>query len=210
MYDLFNPPPSDLKERQGQVSILNNVSEIDGLAYVPNFITEQEEKELVRAINAQPWLTDIKRRVQHYGYKYDYKARTINYSMFLGPLPDWVAAVAERLFQNNYIEEYPDQVIINEYLPGQGITNHIDCEPCFGETITSLSLGSHCIMDFNNIITGQKIEVMMEPRSLVVINGPARHIWTHGIAQRKSDVFQGVKYDRKLRVSLTFRKVILK
>jgi len=28
--------------------------------------------------------------VQHYGYRYDYKARTIDHSMRLGELPQWV------------------------------------------------------------------------------------------------------------------------
>lgn len=208
MYDLFNPPPEKLTISPMQVD--NYAFKIPGLLYVPNFITKEEESLLINVINSQSWLADIKRRVQHYGYKYDYKARTINYSMFLGPLPIWAMAIAKRLLQEGYISQEPDQLIINEYLPGQGIANHVDCEPCFGDSVISISLASNCVMDFVNINTRQKIELMLETRSLVVISNEARYKWTHGITQRKSDFYNGVKYGRKIRISMTFRKVIIK
>jgi alkylated DNA repair dioxygenase AlkB len=110
---------------------------------------------------------------------------------------------------DDYIAKVPDQVIVNEYLPGQGIANHIDCEPCFGDTIISISLNSTAIMDFINTKTKQKVEVFLEPRSLVVISGISRKIWTHGIPARKIDHFNAQKIERKLRLSLTFREVIL-
>lgn len=211
MYDLFNPAPNNLKEAADQryQNILNSISPIQGLTYLPNYITNLEVKTLIESINAEPWLSDIKRRVQHYGYKYDYKARSIDYSMFLGPLPKWALPMAQRLYSESHCSIIPDQLIINEYEPGQGIANHIDCEPCFGDTIISISLGSSCIMDFINSITKQKIELLLESGSLVVLSGEARHNWTHGIAQRKKDISNGVKTDRNLRISMTFRKVTL-
>jgi alkylated DNA repair dioxygenase AlkB len=212
MFDLFNQTPDKVITLADipQPRIYNDISAIVGLSYIPNFITKADEKNLLNAINAQAWLADIKRRVQHYGYKYDYKARSIDYSMYLGALPSWALPIANRLYDEKHIDVVPDQLIINEYIPGQGIANHIDCEPCFGETIISISLGSLCVMDFINPSSKQKIEIMLEPRSLVVINGDARHKWTHGISQRKTDVFNGTKFERSLRISLTFRKVILK
>jgi alkylated DNA repair dioxygenase AlkB len=209
MYDLFNTPPGNLEKAQQQVSD-SEIIRIKGLKYIPEFITSQEQNELINNISSNPWLTDIKRRVQHYGYKYDYKARGIDYSMFLGELPAWVNNLAKRLFNENYIEQQPDQVIVNEYQPGQGIANHIDCEPCFGETIISISLISSCIMDFIHSKTKEKVELLLEPGSLVVINNEARHIWTHGIQARKADIYNGRKIARNLRISLTFRKVIIK
>lgn len=212
MYDLFNPVPDNvlLKNDISNPKIINDISMIQGLTYVPNFIDKLEVNHLIESINAEPWLTDIKRRVQHYGYKYDYKARSIDYSMFIGKLPSWAMTIAQRLFNETHISELPDQLIINEYKPGQGIANHVDCEPCFGDTIISISLGSSCVMDFINLRTKQKVEVMLESGSLVALNGEARHNWTHGIAQRKTDNFKGMKTERRLRISMTFRKVILK
>lgn len=198
--------------RNSNPQVLNSastISKVSGLKYVPEFITKEEHQQLWQAINSEPWLTDLRRRVQHYGWKYDYKARSIDYSMFLGELPLWVKPYADRLFHSCYLPLIPDQLIINEYQPGQGIANHVDCEPCFGETIISVSLGSNCVMDFINLKTKEKLEVMLEPRSLVIISGEARHNWTHGIAARKTDNFNGNKYERQLRISMTFRNVIL-
>jgi alkylated DNA repair dioxygenase AlkB len=173
---------------------------IPGLQYLPDFITPNEESALNTEINAQPWLNDLKRCVQHYGYKYDYKARAVTADSYLGPLPDWLTLVVQRLpFK-------PDQAIVKEYLPGQGISAHIDCIPCFDDTIASLSLGSGATMQFTN--GSEKQEVFLEPRSLIILSGPARYEWTHAIPARKSDVVGGFKIERGRRVSLTFRTVI--
>lgn len=183
---------------------------IKGLHYIPDFISEGEHKEIWDAINKENWLDDLKRRVQHYGYKYDYKKRSLDYSMYIGAIPQWTNFVAERIVEKGYMRELPDQVIVNEYLPGQGIADHIDCEPCFEDTIVSLSLGSPCVMDFKNKEDKKdKYEVLLEPKSLVVITDEARYKWTHGISSREKDKWLGKIIHRKTRISLTFRKVIL-
>src|SRR5690606_37114493 len=97
--------------------------------------------------DSEQWMDDLKRRVQHYGYKYNYKRRSIDYDMYLGALPQWSGNIINRLIQDKIINYVPDQIIVNEYMPGQGIANHIDCEPCFHDTIISLSLISSCVMD---------------------------------------------------------------
>jgi alkylated DNA repair dioxygenase AlkB len=128
----------------------------------------------------------MKRRVQHYGYRYDYKARKVTPEMYLGDLPDWLNRISKQLHYDGLIEAIPDQVIINEYQPGQGIAAHIDCEPCFGHRVFSLSLGGAVIMEFSQ--PSQKtVEVLLEPRSLVMIYGEARYNWKHAIPARKSD-----------------------
>jgi len=182
---------------------------IPGLQYVENYFTTQEQEALIATIDKQEWLGDLKRRVQHYGFKYDYKARKIDLGMRIGALPDWAKAIADRLYSEGYFDVVPDQLIINEYLPGQGITPHIDCEPCFEDTIVSISLGSSCVMDFTNKETGDKIPVLLTPRSMVVLKGESRYGWMHGIAARKTDKFEGNAYQRGRRISLTFRKTIL-
>jgi len=211
MYDLFNPIPESSRSliKEQNLIYAKHLTNVQGLHYVPDFLNAEEERKLLTAINASPWLTDIKRRVQHYGYKYDYKARSIDYSMLLGPLPDWAAGLGKRLYEGGFIDRVPDQLIINEYLPGQGIANHVDCEPCFGETIISISLCSACVMDFISLRTKEKLELILEPRSLVIVSGEARHKWTHGIASRRTDYFCGVKFDRSLRISMTFRYVTI-
>lgn len=181
----------------------------DGLRYIPNFITPDEEAALLNTIDQQPWLTDLKRRVQHYGWKYDYVARRVDASMRLGQLPEWLAVYCQRLYNDRLFPKPPDQVIINEYQLGQGIAPHVDCVPCFEETIASLSLSSHCVMDFAKQTTGEKIPQLLEPRSLITLSGDARYKWKHGIAARKTDKHDGQVIQRGRRISLTFRNVIL-
>ena len=176
---------------------------IPGMIYEPSFITPAEENNLLQVIDQQNWGLDLKRRTQHYGYRYDYKARTADQSLYLGPLPHWLMPCMRGLTNKGYFREAPDQVIINEYLPGQGISAHIDCVPCFGETIASLSLGSACVMDFDR--GEKKISLPLMPASLIVLSGSARYEWRHGIAARKSDMIDGVTTPRGRRVSLTFR-----
>ncbi|WP_299829800.1 alpha-ketoglutarate-dependent dioxygenase AlkB, partial [uncultured Roseobacter sp.] len=168
-------------------------------------VPKGEADRLVREIDAAPWRTDLKRRVQHYGYRYDYKARQVRRENYLGPLPELFQGLAERLTAEGYFQIVPDQVIVNEYQPGQGISAHIDCQPCFGEAIASLSLLSACVMRFASQTHSQQTELQLQPASLLVLKGDARHMWTHAIPSRKTDVFEGQKHIRSRRISLTFR-----
>lgn len=182
---------------------------IAGLQYFPEFIDAKTEALLMRTIDSQPWITELKRRVQHYGYKYDYKARGVTQDSHIGAIPDWLAGLSNNLREQGYFVQTPDQVIINEYLPGQGISAHVDCVPCFGETIASLSLGSSCMMDFVHPQSCTKSSMLLEPRSLLILSSKARYEWQHGIAARKTDHYDGQTIDRTRRLSLTFRTVII-
>ena len=180
------------------------VATVPGLHYKPSFITAEEEHNLLAKIDAAMWLTSLKRRVQHYGYQYNYKSRTLDHGLYLGPLPAWLQPLAKRLIENNIMDAV-DQIIVNEYAPGQGISPHIDCIPCFGPVICSLSLGSACLIDLTNQC---KTSILLEPRSLLVLTGDARYLWNHGIAARKNDTYHGNKIVRQRRASLTFSSIL--
>ncbi|WP_419863166.1 alpha-ketoglutarate-dependent dioxygenase AlkB [Candidatus Poriferisodalis sp.] len=57
-----------------------------GLEYLPDFLSPEEEAELIACIDAGEWLADLSRRVQHYGYKYDYSNRRLDESARIGPV----------------------------------------------------------------------------------------------------------------------------
>jgi alkylated DNA repair dioxygenase AlkB len=161
-----------------------------GLLYLPEFVDEDAEVVLLDTVDQQPWCTTLRRRVQQYGYRYDYKSRTTRSEMYLGPLPSWLEALAEILLGRN------------------GIAAHVDCVPCFTDTIASLSLGSSCVMALSNDVVGKTIPLFIERRSLLVLTGESRFEWKHAIAARRSDHVNGRTTPRSRRVSLTFRKVI--
>lgn len=177
---------------------------IQGLLYIPDYLSTDEETKLLKILNKQNWDDSLSRRVQHYGYRYDYKARTVTSDMYIGSLPNWLNDLAVQLKNDGLSEEVPDQVIVNEYQPGQGISAHIDCESCFGPRIFSLSLGSTAIMEFT--LSGKpKKEVVLDRRSLVMMYGESRSSWKHSVPARLKDKDVG----RGTRVSLTFRNVIV-
>lgn len=175
--------------------------------YITEFISTQEEQTLLDKIDAEPWLNDLQRRVQHYGYRYDYKSRRINDEDHIGALPSWVDEIIDRLMVKNIFKERPDQMIVNEYEPGQGIAPHTDRD-CFGPTLASLSLGSACIMHLQHD-KDSKFDAVLETRSLIIFNGVSRYDWKHSITPRQSDKVENISYPRTRRVSLTFRTVIL-
>lgn len=181
---------------------------ISGLTVAHDYLSDDEQASLIGIIDQQLWLTDLKRRVQHYGYRYDYKARKVDANAYLGALPEWAARLALRLNQDGYIAEVPDQLIVNEYEPGQGIASHVDCIPCFGDTILSISLGSECVMVFTEIASKREVPVLMTRGSLIVMRGESRYAWKHGIAARKTDRYESHEIVRGRRVSMTYRKII--
>lgn len=94
-----------------QLSLLNfqpqSQIEVAGLEYFPNFITKEKSDELINIIDGQPWLHDLKRRVQHYGWKYDYTARRVTKDLYIGKLPAWLQNLADDLMAKGIFEKAP-------------------------------------------------------------------------------------------------------
>ncbi|WP_430440232.1 alpha-ketoglutarate-dependent dioxygenase AlkB [Shinella sp.] len=134
--------------------------------------------------------------------------RAVLADAYLGKLPPWLETFAERLVTRGYFVDLPDQVIANEYLPGQGISAHVDCAPCFDDTIISISLLSQCEMNFRERSSSRSLAVLLHPHSGILLKGVSQYDWTHEIPARKSDVVDDTKVNRGRRISLTFRKVI--
>lgn len=199
-----------------QLSLLSpeTMAEPDGLEYYEGFLTASEEAALLRQIGCGEWLTELSRRVLHFGYKYDYANRRLDETARIGSLPDWLAEVARKAYgrasedvQRLLDPKQPfEQAIVNEYLPGQGIAPHVDRD-CFGPVVATVSLGAAINMDFRCDATGEEHGERLARRSLLMLRGEARTDWRHSIAKRKSDVWNGQKFKRERRVSITFRTI---
>ena len=184
-----------------------------GVVYEPEFLRSEECERLLADIDArdEQWRDDLRRRVQHYGWRYDYKARAVTADMRLGPLPDFILPVAERLREGGWFAQTPDQVIVNEYKPGQGIAAHADRD-CFGPAVATLSLGDRWPMRFTppEGAGGEPLDLFLDVGSLTVLTDAARTHWHHAILPRHSDPDgQGGRRKRQRRVSVTFRTVIV-
>lgn len=90
-------------------------------------------------------------------------------------------------------EEF-DQLIVNSYEKGEGITKHTDHKTNFRNEIWSVSLLSDCEMTFRK--GKQVLNVVVPRRSRLVMRDEARYDWTHEIGKV-----------RQKRISLTFRQV---
>ena len=175
---------------------------VAGLVYCPHFIEEPEETALLRAVDLEPWSYQWQRRTQYYGERYVPRSSLVDQAR---AMPAWSRSVCQRLVEAGMMDRLPNQIGINEYLPGQGIAPHIDH---MGGTVVSLSLGSDCVMEFTRAGSAYAYPLLLERRSAVVLQGDARDMWKHGISKRKTDFIDGRAFKRARRVSITFRDVM--
>jgi alkylated DNA repair dioxygenase AlkB len=177
---------------------------VPGLRYVPAYLESDTHDSLVVEVDSQPWhAVGDQRRIQFYGYWYEHTKGGL---YRVGDLPSWASEIASRLKHDHLMPYVADQLIVTEYLAGQGIRPHVDA-PVFADVIVGITLGSACIMELTH--QGQKIEqVLLEPRSALVLSGHARGRWQHSIPAREVDVWIDRTLRRSRRVSLTFRKVL--
>ena len=203
--------PGHLNFGFGRSGTMRPLPLIDGMYYISAFLDALAEQNAIRMVdsNTQAWLGDLQRRVQHFGWRYDYRARSLSAEMRIGRLPGWIQIMAQRVFdETGLFDRVPDQVIVNEYEPGQGIALHTD-RPCFGPSVASVSLGDAWEMEFRprRDRRASVHRIMLERGSAIILSGVARAHWMHGIARRRTEGHGAEKRDRRRRLSLTFRTV---
>ncbi|KAL2630227.1 hypothetical protein R1flu_014913 [Riccia fluitans] len=231
-FSVFQPP--SMAEEHLPVMTSSAGCGIPGLVLYPDFISEEEEERLLAAVDQSPWQVLAKRRVQHYGYEFLYKIRNVDLSQKLGELPPFVEEVVTRLSKlpeltkSNEPSLPLDQLTINEYPKGVGLSPHIDTHSAFEGSILSLSLAGSCVMEFRRYSDESKDEsririagdkelgknqmerraLFLPPRSLLLLSGEARYRWHHYIPHHKIDHVNDEVVERgSKRVSFTFRKV---
>lgn len=180
----------------------NDIPPITGLSYYPAYISSFEEQQLSLAIEQGDWDCSWERRRQLFGGSYG-KERAITPA-----IPLWGKVLADRIFQEDLTVRPFDHMLVNQYLPGQGIAMHLDYQP-YDRTVVSLSLLAPCVMDFRNLESGERHSLLLEPRSLLVLSDDARYKWQHGIARRKNDRWHGIQIPRARRLSITFRMHVI-
>lgn len=184
---------------------------IPGLTYIPNYISIDEQNQLLNAIDQQVWSLESlesRRRIQQHGYKYEYQNGILVACNYLGPLPEWANSIAKRLYRDRIATKVLDQITVNEYEPGQGLKGHVDCVTCFGDTIITLSLGSSYVMNLMHLQTAEKREILLLEGSLLVLKQEARYGWLHSVYPRYKDIYQGREVVRSRRISMTFREAL--
>lgn len=201
--------------------VVSEYDDVPGMVYFENVIDRKTESALLAFLygpmmHPRKWEPGpgsgnaVVRRVQQFGYAYDYGTKTIRPAP---PIPPELQSLIKSLQGKKLLNEYVNQIIVNEYLPGQGITAHTDHAYWFGDQICSLSLQSGCKMILHDRTTDLHKSVYLKPRSLLSLTGPARWRFTHAIPATKSDTIiqpdkSQITKPRSTRVSITFRQVV--
>jgi len=146
-----------------------------GFVLVENFITEEEESNLLAELpkSSQSPQKKTRNNIWRYGKKRVYTDGFID-----GPPPPLLVALAQRLVEKLDFPAAPECFTVNEYHKGQTIKPHIDQLSC-GPVITVLSLRSPATMR----LTGgdKEYAVKLLPRSLILMTGEVRVHWLHSI-----------------------------
>ncbi|KFA56161.1 hypothetical protein S40293_00195 [Stachybotrys chartarum IBT 40293] len=172
-----------------------------GILIQENFITLEHEADLLEIFRHQlDWPVRPGRVSLHYGYTFSYKTFGIDQDTPFVPFPEWLIPLLPVTEGRP-----PDQVCLQHYSPGTGIPPHVDTHSAFDQ-LYALSLGAPVFMQFRDGKTGDKVDVDLQPRSMMQMRGDARLHWTHGIKSRKTDTLaDGTVRLREDRWSLTYR-----
>ncbi|KAH7647964.1 2OG-Fe oxygenase superfamily [Cryptosporidium bovis] len=184
-----------------------------GFMLFKNFVSDEEGRKLVDWFdNEGEWECKLRRRVQHFGYSFDYSRKVIS-SNWNKDIPDIINKLILRMLDYGLTKEPPDQITVNEYQIGQGIGPHIDSHHTIGESIIVVSLGSSILFDFydlkrvkNGFQRIEKRSVFVPENSLYIMKEEIRYKWGHGIKSRKTELVEGNRCKRNRRISITFRK----
>jgi alkylated DNA repair dioxygenase AlkB len=169
-----------------------------GFKYQPELLPEEEERDLVarfadlpfRAFEFHGYLG--KRRVVSFGWQYDFNTSELRKA---GDMPSFLLPLRDRAARFAGLPAAGFQhVLLTEYGPGAAIGWHKD-KAVFGEVI-GISLLSACNFRFRRKAGGrwERASFTAEPRSVYLLQGPARSEWEHSIPAVDA-----------LRYSITFR-----
>lgn len=160
-----------------------------GFEYIPHFLNENEETELLQEISKIDLHTFIfqgfeaKRKVASFGFDYSFDNRKLTAGK---NIPDVFAPVIQKV--SNHLSLQPSQfaeLLVTEYPVGAVINWHRDAPPF--DLIAGISLNANCLFrlrphDKAKQGRGSIITVPVHRRSLYIMREAARTEWQHSTA----------------------------
>lgn len=165
----------------------------EGFSYFPDFLSEEEEMQLVALIRRYPLKNMIfrgfeaKRKVLSFGYDYQFDNRQLTESL---PVPEdfqpLIGKVGEKL---GIAPAAFVKLLLTEYETGTVINWHRDAPPF--EKIAGVSLLSDCTFrlrpyDKRKQTRAAVRSFTVQRRSLYLMEGEAREAWEHSISPVKA------------------------
>lgn len=167
--------------------------------YISNFITEEEEKQLMDNIDNHRWINLSNRRLQNHGGNPNEKG------MLVQDLPSFLKRFNEaklhKLFDellakhpnqeevSKLKQKTPNHVLVNEYFPNQGIMYHKD-GPIYLDCVFIVSLLSSVVLRFKKDLNQKEDDfcLVLEPRSLIVFTDDLYHVYHHAISENEVEI----------------------
>lgn len=185
----------------GQLSFLEPLPSLpEGLEYRAELVSPDEEAELLKHFRELDFREYAfhgylgKRRVVSFGLHYDPNESTV---LSTKDIPRFLLTLRQKAagFARLAPPEL-QQALVTEYTPGAAIGWHRD-RPAYRDVI-GVSFGSSCRFRFRRKNGGswERASLIVEPRSVYLLRGPARTEWQHSIPPAE-----------RLRYSVTFRSV---
>ena len=174
-----------------------------GFIYYPDFLSKEEESTLISTCEKLELHNlifqgfEAKRRVESYGYNYNFDKRSITKGL---AIPSELEFVIDKAAQKLAMEkEEFEQVLVTEYPVGSVINWHRDAPPF--DIIAGISLLSDCTFrlrpyDKSKQGRGAIRSLTVKRGSLYIMQGESRSEWEHSIAPVK-----------KMRYSITLRSL---
>ncbi|EDW11052.1 hypothetical protein AWZ03_006904 [Drosophila navojoa] len=159
--------------------------------YIPNFITSDQESSILSHIERTPkprWTQLLNRRLVNYG------GIPHPNGMIAEEIPEWLQSYVDKVNNLGIFEsQKANHVLVNEYLPGQGILPHTD-GPLFYPIISTISCGAHTVLEFTKReTTGEAndgvvvFKLLLEPRSLLILKDTLYSDYMHAISEINED-----------------------
>ncbi|KAM8975072.1 alpha-ketoglutarate-dependent dioxygenase alkB homolog 4 isoform 1-T1 [Pelodytes ibericus] len=120
-----------------------------GVSLIQDFVTEDEEKEMVHLMDQEEWrLSQSGRRKQDFGPKVNFKKQKLKVGNFTG-LPNFSQVIWQRMEQHAILEGFlPVEQCNLDYNSDRGsaIDSHFDDSWLWGERLVSLNLLSNTVL----------------------------------------------------------------
>ncbi|KAL9094009.1 MAG: hypothetical protein Q9165_003679 [Trypethelium subeluteriae] len=178
--------------------------------YIPNFISAEEEVQLLNQIPSNRWVTLSHRRLQAHPSKL-----TATNTLLSASLPSFLSEPILGRFKKLEIfratpHGAPNHVLLNEYKRGEGIMMHED-GAAYAPVVATVSLGTSIILNIvekaesdldsptkkmepdgdrgqeEGVEEPAKHRILQEPRSLLITTGKGYTEFLHGIADLERD-----------------------
>ncbi|KAF7645614.1 hypothetical protein LDENG_00201180 [Lucifuga dentata] len=160
-----------------------------------NFISEEEEEELVKKMDQDVWTqSQSGRRKQDFGPKVNFKKQKVRLAGFSG-LPAASRDLVIRMQKEPSLFGFqPVEQCNLDYHPqrGSAIDPHKDDSWLWGERLVTINMLSDTTLTMSleqglpelSLTDEVQVAVRLPRRSLAVLSGAARHRWKHGIHRK--------------------------